>query len=377
VIAVSRSHRIHAHAPADTRAWAPASPAGGDAGTRRRLHAIASAALRHWLLVLGLASFIGLVAAVNPPELGRAFRDVHVVPLLLMVPVAFASYAARGLGWRVALRRIGVRIGYLRSIAVMIAGQALVFLPAGDLGRVALVVETGSDGHAPGEVAGTITFQELLFMSLVGAAVIPIVVLHPAYASAVIALTVLDAAIAVTLLSERVFTRVLSIADRVPLVRRFDSDIRRLRDAFVACVDGRTTAAVAAFSGLAAGLGFLLFELSLRAVGVDELGVANAAFIYGLGHLVGAASMLPGGLGAYEGLLTGYLAIHGVPAWQGASAALLYRAANDVLMALVGLGVGSALRLHSARAASTRSVPQRLWAAGENGITISTGGLAA
>jgi uncharacterized protein (TIRG00374 family) len=85
-------------------------------------------------------------------------------------------------------------------------------------------------------------------------------------------------------------------------------------------------------------LAFALFLLALHAVGVTNGGYAKAAFIYALGHILAAVSMLPGGVGVYEGVLTAFMALQGVPPSQGAAAALLYRGFNDLFMALLGLG---------------------------------------
>ncbi|MGH7904838.1 MAG: lysylphosphatidylglycerol synthase domain-containing protein, partial [Candidatus Dormibacteraceae bacterium] len=104
-----------------------------------------------------------------------------------------------------------------------------------------------------------------------------------------------------------------------------------------------TAAAVVVWNATAVAAAFLLFELALHAVGVTSVGFAQAAFIYALGHILAALSFLPGGIGAYEGVLTGFMALQGVPPSEGAAAALLYRGFNDIFMAGLGLGAGAML----------------------------------
>jgi uncharacterized membrane protein YbhN (UPF0104 family) len=50
-------------------------------------------------------------------------------------------------------------------------------------------------------------------------------------------------------------------------------------------------------------------------------------------------TVIPGALGAYEGMMTGAMALQGVAPAAAATGALLYRIGNDVLMALIGLVV--------------------------------------
>src|SRR5579884_4505049 len=68
--------------------------------------------------------------------------------------------------------------------------------------------------------------------------------------------------------------------------------------------------------------------------------------------LVAGLSMLPAGLGVYEGTLTGLLVLQGVDPASAAAAALLYRGFNDLLMGMAGLPV--VMVLDRARPGSSR-----------------------
>lgn len=309
---------------------------------------------RHWMLALALVSVVGLVLAVNPAKLGGVLERVQLRPLLLMVPCTVAIYVLRGFGWHVALRRTGLRISLHRTLTVMIAGQALIFLPAGDLARVKMVRDTGSAGHDAGELTGTIAFQELLYMSIMGFAVLPAIAQHPDIGGLVALLTAAQLGILVILLWERGYNFAVRTVERIRLLRRFDSELRDIRPAFLHLFTPRAGIPILVFNALAVALAFALFLLALHAVGVNNVGFAKAAFIYALGHILAGLSFLPGGVGVYEGVLTGFMALQGVPPPQGAAAALLYRGFNDVMMALFGLGAGWWLRKHWAGARTER-----------------------
>lgn len=299
---------------------------------------------KHWMVVLAVLSILGLVIAVNPAKLGGVLERVHLVPLLLMVPTTIAIYVVRAFGWHVALRRTGVEITVHRTTTIMIAGQALVFLPAGDLARVKMIADTGSGGHDAGEVTGTVAFQELLYMSLMGFAVLPAIAQHPDIGAVVAVITLAQVSIFVVLLWKRGYDFAVRMVERIGFLRRFDQQLRDIRPAFVHLFSPRAGIPIVAWNALAVALAFLLFELALHAVGVTNVGYAKAAFIYALGHILAALSFLPGGVGVYEGVLTAFMALQGVPPEEGAAAALLYRGFNDIMMACFGLGAGWWLR---------------------------------
>ena len=310
---------------------------------------------RHWLLAIATLSLAGLIVAINPGKLWGVLEHVQLRPLLLMVPCTILIYLVRAVGWHVALRRTGVDISLHRSVTVMIAGQTLIFVPAGDLARVGMVLETGSSGHDAGDITGTIAFQELLYMTLMGFAVLPAIAQHPDIGALVALLTIAQVAIFAILLWQRGYDMAVRIVEKVPMLRRFDTDLRHIRRAFVHLFEPRTGLPIVAWNALAVALAFLLFELSLHAVGVTNVGYAKAAFIYALGHILAALSMLPGGVGIYEGILTAFMALQGVPPSQGAAAALLYRGFNDVFMAGLGIGAGWWLRRRWPRAQTTEA----------------------
>ena len=85
-----------------------------------------------------------------------------------------------------------------------------------------------------------------------------------------------------------------------------------------------------------------LFALGLAAVHATGIDVPHIAYTYAASQVVTNLTVLPGALGAYEGMMTGAMALQGVAPAAAAGGALVYRVINDVLMALVGLGIAFA-----------------------------------
>jgi uncharacterized protein (TIRG00374 family) len=298
----------------------------------------------HWLEALAVASIIGIVIGVDPRKLARVFARLSWLPAALMVPVVIAVYTSRALAWWVTMRKIGLRISFWRTWLIEVAGQTLIFLPAGDLARAAMVEESGAGGHDAGEIAGTITFSEFILMTVIGLGVVPRLVVRPDVGLLVLIMLAAHVAIVVMLCWERAYDSAIGLVTRIRLLRRFEEPLKNLRDTFVRLLDWRSLAAVIAIDLVTAALTFLLFYLGLTAVGVHHLSFVEAAFVLSLGHLLAGLSLLPAGAGVFEGLLIALLYGFGVPASQGAAAALIFRAYNDVVMAGFGAMAGVLLK---------------------------------
>ena len=299
---------------------------------------------RNWIWLLAASGLAALVVVVNPVRLGHVFSRVDRGVILLMIPTTFAIYIVRGVGWWFTLRRIGIKIGIVKAVVVVLAAKPMVFLPAGDLGRVAVLEVAGVRGLDAGEVAATIAFQEMAFLALMGLPLVPALVVEPQLGPLVAFLVILLGAILLVLVWERAYRRAVAAIERIPFLRRFDRELQHMRPAFLRLFYPRTMGGVAVFDALGVALTFLLFELALHAVGVRNVGLLQATFIYAVAYLVSGLAMTPVGLGAYEGIITGFMVLQGVAPSEGAAAALLYRGFYDVFIALVGVGFLLALR---------------------------------
>ena len=309
-----------------------------------RLAAVLHALRRHWLEAIAVVGLVALVIGVDPARLAQVFRHIRWQVALLMVPVTFVMYVTRGLAWWVTLRRIGERVGVLRCLAIEFAGQVMVFMPMGDLARVAMAHRADPQGAGKGQLAGTIAFQELLYMTLIGFGVLPRVGSHPDVAVLVIVMTISHLAIFTILLWKPAYRWAVRTVERIRVLRRFDRQLRELGPTFEDLFAWRTFVPVILLNAVSAMLTFLLFFMALRALGQDQVTIVAAAFVLGLSYIISALSFLPGGLGAFEGLLTLLMVANGIPAAAGAAAGLLYRGYNDGLMALVGAVTGVFVR---------------------------------
>jgi uncharacterized membrane protein YbhN (UPF0104 family) len=290
---------------------------------------------RFWAELLAAAGLAALIIGVNPSRLGGVFSHIQWLPAVLMVPVVVGVYASHGTAWWIALRAIGEHIGLRETLLIEFAGQAMVFLPLGDLTRV-VMVRAADHEEGVGAITATVALQELIFMFLMSLGALPQLVQRPNIALLVLAMILGFLGVFVVLLWEAAYVRAIRLLEVFHFFRRFDSQLRDIRPAFIRVCRPRPLCGIVGCQALAAALSFLLFSLALDAIGA-KVGYTAAVFALGVSFTVSAISFLPLGLGAFEGVLTLILLTYGVPAATGAGAGLLFRGYNDVLMAMVAV----------------------------------------
>jgi len=290
---------------------------------------------RYWLLLLAAAGLVALVVAVNPPRLVAVLSRMRWQLALLMVPVTLVVYICQGTAWWVALRRTGVRISLFRCLTLEFAGQVFVYLPLGDLARVALM-HRARPRERVGALTGTVVFQELTYMMLVGFGVLPRVASRLDVTLLVLLMTALHVGVVTTIVWKPAYDRGRRLAERFKPLQRFDRALRELRPAFLELLGWRSALPIIALQSAAALLSFVLFHMALLALGLTHISFVTSTFILGLSYILAGMSFVPGGLGAFEGLLTILMVGNGVPAAAGAAAGLVYRSFTDLLTALIG-----------------------------------------
>ena len=290
----------------------------------------------HWLISLAVLSLTLLVVFVNPVRIAGLFLRADRADLLLMAPCVVSIYFLKGIGWWVTLHRLGSTVSIRRAIYVMFAGRTLIFLPTGDLARIALLKERGESGVNAGEIAGTIAFQELIYTGLVGLGVLPRIGEHPQLILLVLAMAAAHAGIFLILLWKRCYDWAVGVVERVRVFRRFDQPLRSLRPAFMRMTTPSVLFQVIFWDALAVLVLMVMFNLAILAVAGPRVGFAQTTFAYGLGHILGGLSLLPSGVGAMEAIIAGLLVTQGVPFAVGVAGTILFRAYNDLFSALLG-----------------------------------------
>jgi len=261
--------------------------------------------------------------------------------------LATGNYGLRYLRWQYYLRRIEVRVPHRESALVFLSGFVMSVTP-GKLGEVfkslLLYESRGASIARTAPVVFAERLTDLVALVLLTAAGslsfdqgVPI-----ALAGGGLAAFFLVAS------GWRPFgTWLLSIAERLPLIRRFAP---RLREAYESLHALTRPAPLAVATGLATiswGLECVALWLLLRALPGGGLPWDAAFFAYSTSTIAGALAMMPGGLGVTEAGMTGLIqALSGgaIDATSASAATILTRLATLWWAVVVGAAALAALR---------------------------------
>jgi uncharacterized membrane protein YbhN (UPF0104 family) len=144
--------------------------------------------------------------------------------------------------------------------------------------------------------------------------------------------------------------RLLSWAESLPVVGDHAEELETLYESAYALFRVRPLS-VATLLGLVAwGLEGVALWLTLRGFGVES-SLLVGLFVFALGSVVGAVSMLPGGLGAAEVSMTGVLLTFGIAEPVAAGATMVIRVGTLWYAAILGFVVFSAHKLFTGSSA--------------------------
>ncbi len=300
-------------------------------------------------LMLLSVGYIGALAYLDIDkgilhEFGGAGRATAIVAFL-----SFAAYILRYLRWSWLLRRRGSAVPHVRGFLSYLAGFALTALP-GKLGELIRIRYFAMLGVAPPNVIACFFFERVVDL-------VAVLLLASLIAGAVASFHI--AALFVAL----VLCAVLLLCRYSNVWRRLAAPLRRLglrRLARIVSIGGRGLAAAATFlrppeisvslaAGLIAfGLQSLGFVQLVAALGIS-LRLDTAMAVFPLATLIGAASMIPGGIGTMEAATVVILTQFSAPLEAALFAAVAMRLGTLWFAIAVGLLSAIALELRAAK----------------------------
>lgn len=286
---------------------------------------------------LGLLALVVLALLADARQLARHLGDFDRRLVAPVLALALLNYVLRFGRWQIYLRLLRVRLGWRASLGVFLVGFVLSVTPGkvGELGKAWLARELGG-GAARRTVAAVLgeRLADLLAMVLlvaVGALAWPG---GEWLAAGGVALSVLGLLV---LSWSSAAGRLFGLLGRLPRLGSRVGLLAEVYDRLRTLLRPGVLALALPLSVLAWGAEGVAFGLVVRhyASGTSWL---SAVFNYSLSTLLGALSMLPGGLLAAEGSLTALLGLQGLETAAAASATLLIRAATLWFAVALGLG---------------------------------------
>lgn len=274
-----------------------------------------------------LSDFDGVVEAF------RAFEWLYLAPVIGLVLV---NYIVRAERWHSYLVKLDLAMPRARSYWLFVSGLSMSITPAkaGEaLKALLLKIETG----APLERGVAIVFAERM-SDLTGILVLIAIgsfALSYGFISFLV-IVVAVAAILVLVSSESVSARFVRWMKSVRRVAKVGWILENVLKDAKSLLTGRNLVEGTAFGAAAWACECAGFYLILVGCSI-EIGLLEAVFIYAFSSVIGAVSMLPGGMGTTEATMAGLLILLSISAPLASFAVVLTRAAT--LWFAVALGV--------------------------------------
>lgn len=297
-----------------------------------------------WQFILaGIAVTLVLSVYADLGALIAALRVFEWRVLPLVLGLTLGNQLLRFIKWEYLLKEVGVELGWLLSFHVFGSGLVMIMTPGklGEVWKSWLIRDI--DGTRISRTVPVIATERI--SDLLGVVTISFlgVIAFDRSPLVLVALTLPLIVGIVVLQYERACYWILGLVNQMPIVGRWSADIRELYESSRELLRIRPLGVATILSVLSWGLECAGFWFVLQ--GFDaEVSVLVAAFVFALSSVLGALSLIPGGLGVTEGSMTGLLLVFEVTRATAASATLVIRAATLWFTASLALVVYASLR---------------------------------
>jgi glycosyltransferase 2 family protein len=282
------------------------------------------------VLYLAFTIYADLTQVIN------AFKKFNLLLVPLLLLLSFLNYFARFLKWDYYLLVVKVRMKKIDSLSTFMSGLIMSVTPAklGEVLKSVLVKEiTGEpiSKTAPIILAERVTdFLSLLLIAIVGAYVFD-------YGGN---FTIIVAAFFIILIiiisNKKIAIPIINLSEKIPLIKKYIHNIHSAYESSYQLLKLKPLILMTFLSLISWGFECLGYYFILVNFDVN-FGLLWASFSYSFSTIVGAISMLPGGLGLTEGSLTYLLIEKGITADISVTTTFIVRAVTLWFAVLVGI----------------------------------------
>lgn len=289
-------------------------------------------------LAFGAIVFIGLTVFADAGKLASAFAQFHWIIFPVVLLCSSVNYAFRYWKWDYYTRVLDIRPSTSSNLIIFFTAFLMAVTP-GKLGEVLKsyllkqVNGTAISKSAPVILAERLTdFIGLTILILMGAWVF-------GRAQAVIVLlAVFFASVTALLAWRRGALYAIGLLGRLPILNRYAHHGEVAYESVYQLLRPKILVNAVVLSVISWFFECLGFWLILQQFGTPAT-LLKASFMYAFSTIIGAVSMLPGGLGTTEGTLTGLTIWAGAPNHIAVASTFLIRVATLWYAVVVGIVV--------------------------------------
>lgn len=258
-------------------------------------------------VILGVVVYAAFGFIGDADQLADHLRRVPLVVVAGACGLSALNYLLRFVKWHFYLRLLNLEVRPGHSLVVFLGGLTMSVSP-GKLGEVikSLLLKR-SRGFSVARTAPVVFAERLTdLLGLFVLAAIGVAVFQYGVVGFATALAATIALVAI-LQSPGLVERILALVERLPVLGRFRPSLERAYESTRTLLMWRPLVATTILSALAWSLEIVAFAWILYHLGATTPLWFESIFVYSVSTLVGALSLLPGGLGVTEGSLTGLL----------------------------------------------------------------------
>lgn len=264
-----------------------------------------------WLTaLLTVVVFFGLFILSESEDVISALLEVEVWRIAVVFALATVSYVVRFLKWEYYLRHLEIDIPLKTSLIVFFSGLMLVVTPgkAGEVWKAWFLRDLREiPVSRTASVVGAERVTDLLALSAF--AFLGLLIYQRS--SLVLIGVILIFVLGITLLQWRSFClRMLGWLETFPVVGSYATELEAFYESSYTLFQVRPLSIAFVISLIAWGLEGVALWVVLSGFS-SQATLLTALFVFGLGSVVGAASLIPGGLAAAEASIVGMLVILG------------------------------------------------------------------
>lgn len=292
-------------------------------------------------LIFALIVFLALTFYADAPRLWDALVHFEWHFLWLALATTLFNYLLRFVRWHYYLDVIGIKnVPRLNSLLIFLAGFSLTTTP-GKLGEVLKSFLLKERYQTPVSYSASIVVAErltdvfgMLILAAVGLS------LYPAGIGVLVMVLLATILFVIVVQQRALMERLIDLVARLPIVGRLAEMLRNLYESAYLMLQLKPLLIAIGLATMAWLGECVSFWFILQGIGVmpSWLLLLQATFIYAAASLFGAASMLPGGLGATEGSMALLLQqIVGVAREASVAATLIVRLCTLWFAVLLGV----------------------------------------
>jgi uncharacterized membrane protein YbhN (UPF0104 family) len=294
-------------------------------------------------IILGVAVTLALSIWSDLAELHAALQSFEWWFFLVVLLLTLSNQVLRFLKWEYLLRRLDIYLPPWRSAQIFGSGLVMILTPGkiGEVWKSWLVQEV--DGTPVDESMPVVAVERIT--DLIGVTLISSVgVLAFGYSpSAFLLILGLLGGTLLLLQCESAVYWVIDLTRLIPFASNYTDNVRTVytnSQQLLRPVPLLTTTTISVLSWGMECVGMWLVLAGLNA----EVSLLTASFVFAFSSILGALSLLPGGMGVTEGSMTGLLLLFGVAQSIAVSTTLIVRAATLWFVAVAALLVYASFR---------------------------------